>query len=460
MTESKHSSVLSNNVAVDFEEQLLKYQKRIANILESFTDAFFEVDEKWIVTYWNKEAERLLLMPRAEIIGKNLWEVYQDAIPLKFYQEYHRAVEQNVSVRFQEYFAPRQLWLEVAAFPSGNGLSVYFKDITASKEATALLVGERRKYSDLFNLSPVPQWVYDLDTLSFLDVNQAAIAHYGYSRHEFLAMTIKDIRPEDDIHLLEEALCTEVLPGFFSKSTVRHTKKNGEIIFVCVEGNTVFFEGKNARLVMVVDRSAEVAAQVALEESVKRYNIVSKATSDAIWDLNILTGEITWNRGIKGIFGHDESSYSFKWWQKHIHPEDLDLILQKINSFFEIRESKLEMEYRFLCADGSYRSVLDRAFIVFDEAGNPVRIIGSMQDISERVRALRAIEAQNAQLREISWIQSHKVRSPLARILGLVSLIDHSKNDLMTVAEVVPLLKSSAEQLDQILKEILEKARA
>jgi PAS domain S-box-containing protein len=444
-------------VAVDFEQQLLQYQARISNILESFTDAFFEVGRDWIVTYWNKEAERVLLMPREQIIGRNLWDVYADAVPLKFYTEYHKAMDNNVSVRFEEFFAPRQMWFEVAAFPSGYGLSVYFKNITASKNATEVLQLEKKKYSDLFNLSPVPQWVYDFETLMFLDVNQAAIIHYGYTKDEFLSMTIKDIRPAEDVSSLDDILCSDVISGFFSKSNVRHQKKNGEIIFVCVEGNSVYFEDRDARLVMVIDRTSEVEAGRALEESLRRFEAVSKATSDAIWDWNVLTGEMIWNQGIKGIFGYGKTSYTNRWWQEHIHPEDLDGVLEEFNSLIQKQKMRMKVEYRFRCADGSYRFVLDRAFIIFSPDGRPTRMIGSMQDITESVNYVKAIEIQNSRLREISWIQSHKVRSPLAKILGLVSLMTGSKTDLEALNELIPLLKLSADELDVVVKEILQK---
>lgn len=442
---------------VDFEQQLHDYQHRIANILESFTDGFFELDHDWKVTYWNKEAERMLHMPREKMIGSNLWEIYGEAVPLKFFSEYHKAVETNTAVRFEEFFAPHQMWLEVAAFPSGDGLSVYFKDITASKESIAILKSERQKYSDLFNLSPVPQWVYDFDTLAFLDVNEAAIIHYGYSRAEFLGMTIREVRPKEDLPSFDQMYCTEVVPGFFNKSFVRHQKKNGQLMSVCVEGNSVSFEGKNARLVMVIDRTGEIEAGKALEDSIKRFQIVSKATSDAIWDWNMQTGEVLWNQGIKGIFGYKEICSTEKWWQENVHPEDLPKVLQKISLLISSKKTKLKMEYRFRGADGSYRFILDRSFMIFNEERKAVRMIGSMQDITERVSHLKAIEAQNRRLKEISWIQSHKVRSPLAKILGLVSLIAANDKDLPAIRELIPLLQLSAEQLDQVLKEIVDK---
>jgi PAS domain S-box-containing protein len=441
----------------DFQRQLIAYQERIENILESFTDAFFEVDCNWIVTYWNKEAERLLEMPREKMIGQNLWEMYADAVPLKFFQEYHKAMEDMVAVRFEEYFAPKKLWLEVAAFPSGKGLSIYFKDITASKNALNLLHEERQNYIDLFNQSPLPQWVYDSETLEFLDVNEAAVTHYGYSREEFLSMTIKDIRPPEEIQQLKLIVSNKLIKNRTSQHAVRHRKKNGELISVFVEGNSISFEEKKARLVIVIDRTSELKAIKDMQESVNRFNIVSNATSDAVWDWNIGNGEIIWNQGIKAIFGYPETNYTHKWWRDHVHPEDLEQVLRNFDALVENHVTRLEAEYRFRCADGSYRFVLDRAFIIFDNNGGPERIIGSMQDITKRVNDLKAMEMQNERLREISWIQSHKLRSPVAKILGLVELISVCQEDQKTLNELIPLLETSASELDGVIKEIVKK---
>lgn len=108
-------------------------------ILESIKDAFFALDKNWVVTYWNKEAENVLSKPRDEIIGKNLWEEYEDAKDLAFYNQYHKAVEEQVTVNFEEYYPAVEKWFEVSAYPSENGLSVYFKDITERKKSRQAL---------------------------------------------------------------------------------------------------------------------------------------------------------------------------------------------------------------------------------------------------------------------------------------------------------------------------------
>ncbi|RZL46598.1 MAG: PAS domain S-box protein [Pedobacter sp.] len=440
-----------------YQQQLIDYQKRISTILESFTDAFFEVTTDFTITYWNKEAERLLKIPRKELIGRNLWEVFPAAVSRKFYTEYHRAISEKISLRFEEYNEVMDMWLEVSVFPSGDGLSIYFKDITERKRSTKLLELEKKKYIDLFNFSPLPQWVYNLEDLKFLDVNEAAISHYGYSREEFMKMSIVQIRPKEDKSSLREILKNNVLVGFPHKCSVRHQKKNGEIIEVFVEGNSVSFDGKNARMVMVIDRTQQILANAASAESIARFDIVSKATSDAIWDLNMLTGEMIWNQGIRGIFGYRKTSYDTAWWRSRVHPDDIDLLTQKRDSLIQKKEKRLSLEYRFKRANGTYSFVLDRSFIIFDEHGKAIRMIGSMQDISERIEQLRAIKAQNEKLKEISWIQTHIVRGPLSNILGLVKLIDIENMSKSEIGEIIDHVKIASEQMDNSLREIVNK---
>ena len=116
-------------------EETLKdaYRERI-DILESIGDGFFAVDRKWVVTYWNNIAEKILRMPREQILGKNLWSVYADAIPLAFYREAHKAMLGGSPMHLEEYYAALGIWVEVNIYPSPTGLSVYFKDITEKKK--------------------------------------------------------------------------------------------------------------------------------------------------------------------------------------------------------------------------------------------------------------------------------------------------------------------------------------
>ena len=107
-------------------------------------------------------------------------------------------------------------------------------------------------YQVLFESNPHPMWVYDLASLAFLAVNAAAGAHYGYSREEYLAMTIRDIRPPEDGPALEQNLASAP-HGFEAAGSWRHRKKNGEIIDVEITSHTLEFDGRRAKLVLAVD---------------------------------------------------------------------------------------------------------------------------------------------------------------------------------------------------------------
>ncbi|WGQ10663.1 PAS domain-containing protein [Pedobacter gandavensis] len=565
-----------------FENELIKYKQKITNILESFTDAFFEVNLNWEVTFWNKECERLLSKSREEIIGKNLWDQYTKAKSLKFFSEYQRAMQENIAVRFQEYWPGKRIWVEVSAFPSGEGLSVYFKDITEWKRMNRELKKEKKRYYDLFNQSPLPQWVYDFNTLAILQVNDAAIKQYGYSRKEFMKMTLNDNRPQEQISKLADIVSKKIIKGQFNSSIVQHRKKNGEIIFVQVDGNPIMFDHKNARLVIVVDQTEQVNAEIELarseqrfkslvqdgsdligildnqgnykyvspttapilgieasdfigknafdfihpedkssiqlefdrlrndkqvklppfrfknkygeyrwietiitnmlddpsiegivsnsrditeriehetktQELLDRFSIVSKATSDAIWDWDITTGKIQWNQAIKSVFGYSDTCYNIEWWEKQIHPDDLVNVQTEFSNLIENTNSKLQLKYRFRCADGSYKCVLDRSFILFGQDHQPIRMIGSLQDITTQNEHLKAIQNQNARLHEISHMQAHDVRAPLARIIGLVNLLD-DRVSKETLTAVISHLTSSTYELDEVLRKIINKS--
>ncbi|PQJ10733.1 hypothetical protein CJD36_012240 [Flavipsychrobacter stenotrophus] len=104
-------------------------------ILESIGDAFFAVERNWVVTYWNNVAEKILGTPKENIVGYGLWDVFADSRGSKSYINYTKALDTNMPVHFEEYYKPLDTWYEISAYPSPDGLSVYFKDINDRKNA-------------------------------------------------------------------------------------------------------------------------------------------------------------------------------------------------------------------------------------------------------------------------------------------------------------------------------------
>ena len=139
-----------------------------------------------------------------------------------------------------------------------------------------------------------------------------------------------------------------------------------------------------------------------LYKSNERYDIVAKATSDTIWDWDIKSGKFIFNKGIQGIFGYKKEQIgdTIDWWFSKIHHEDSIKMSVNIYSYVDQKIEKWQDYYRFECADGSFKYIYDRGFLVMDENKNVIRIIGAMQDITklkeeeERLKLLETVITQ------------------------------------------------------------------
>jgi len=131
------------------------------------------------------------------------------------------------------------------------------RDLQASEE----------KYRTLFYQSPLPKWIYDIETLRFLEVNESAVRHYGYSQDEFKSMTIRDIRPAEDLpRLMEDVEGIRMSPDAYVDNSWRHIKKDGEIIDVELTAHGIEFGQRKARMVIVNDITGRKRSEVLLRQ--------------------------------------------------------------------------------------------------------------------------------------------------------------------------------------------------
>jgi PAS domain S-box-containing protein len=132
-----------------------------------------------------------------------------------------------------------------------------------------------------YKSNPHPMWIYDLETLAFLDVNDAAVQHYGYSQEEFLSMTIKDIRPSEDVPALLENI-SKVTKGLDIAGTWRHIKKDGTLIYVEIISHTLTFAGRRAEIVLAMDVTERKKSEEALYESETKFRRLTEAAFGGI----------------------------------------------------------------------------------------------------------------------------------------------------------------------------------
>jgi len=181
-------------------------------------------------------------------------------------------------------------------------------------------------------------------------------------------------------------ICHKLLTNYFSATEKYYLFLIKDIVYIVITGLVFkYILSKNdLRNVSVFEKLKQTNEEI--KESNEKYDIVAKATSDTIWDWKIQEDSISWNRGIEGVFGYnpEEVGKTSKWWFDKIHPEDSIRMSIKLYSFIEQKTEKWQDQYRFRCADGTYKYVLDRGFLLKDDKGRAIRMIGAIQDITKQ----------------------------------------------------------------------------
>jgi PAS domain S-box-containing protein len=235
------------------ELEILKLYEEKNAILESIGDGFCRVDVNWIVNYWNKAAEKILSIPRENILGQNLWNIFSDIIGSTVYNKYYESFKTNKQVIFEYYYPGLDIWIELSIYPSAEGLSVYFRDITERKISHLQLIESEKRFSELFRLNPQPIWVFEPDTFRFAQVNKAATDLYGYSEEEFLNMTAFEVRPPEEVILFKKALKNYVGQENYISGQFIHQTKSGKKIEVEVQSNFIIMNEKKYHLAIITD---------------------------------------------------------------------------------------------------------------------------------------------------------------------------------------------------------------
>lgn len=265
----------------------------------------------------------------------------------------------------------------------------------------------------------VKDYVYALDQSTIIDVaDKNGIIQYvnenfcrvtGYSKEEICGKGHSVLKSGYHSKEHYRNLWETVLKGQVWRSELKNKAKDGS--FFWVDTTIIPFldqEGKPFQFISIrSDITLRKEAEVARAEALERYDLLTKSTSDTIWDWDVKTDTIVYNQGFTKTFGYKEQriAHTEKWWETHLHPADKDRIIQSLSDCFQTKKTSIHLEYRFLCFDGSYKHISDRAFIIYDTDGHPMRMIGSMQDITRETELADKIEMAVIEAQEREWNQ-------------------------------------------------------
>ncbi len=322
----------------------------------------------------------------------------------------------------------------------------------------------REDFRRLFEANPMPMWVYDRETLRFLAVNNAAVAHYGYSHEEFLAMSIQDIRPPEDVPVLLKSISDRGgMPDLMPAGAWQHRKKNGELIYVEITPHAFMFRGRRAKLVLANDVTAKRESVLALSESEQRFRQLAENITEVFWMVDPTNSqvlyvspayEVIWGRTCESLYLNSLS------WRQAIHPEDRERVTATLARNLTIPGGYHEV-YRIVRPDGSVRWVRDRAFPVKDARGRVYRVVGTAQDITE----WRKLEEQFRQAQKLEAIGTlaggiaHDFNNILGAIVGYVELTKtYCEND-RTATQHLDMVLQASQRAAALVRQILAFSR-
>lgn len=254
------------------------------------------------------------------------------------------------------------------------------QDITELAKVRQRLHDTQDQYRYLFENNPLPMWVFARDSMRFVAVNDAAVSVYGHTREEWLARDLHALHAPEDAAEMIEAVRTNAA-GRSQGSVWTHLRKDGTRIRMQIHARDIDFEGIPARLVLAIDVTER-------ERNEQRFQLIARATSDAIWDWDVQTG-VTWRSdSFFALFGYERSEVvsAPQGWIGLIHPDEEVRVTTSFERAIDSHATEWEQRYRLRRKDGSYADVLDRGVLLRDAQAKLIRVVGGILDITQRNR--------------------------------------------------------------------------
>ena len=456
------------------EATTLDDHKRLAFHVENTPLAVIEWDSEFRVLRWSPAAQKLFGWKAEEVLGKRFsdWQfVVPDDIDVvhQVGQRQNEGQEHHGISRNRNYTKLGSIlhceWYNSALYnEAGKLISVLslVLDVTVATRIEEALRKSEAQYRLLFEANPQAMWVYDLNTLRFLAVNDAAVRHYGYSRAEFLDMTIKDIRPPEDVKLLEDYLAAPN-PGVQHAGEWRHQKKDGTIINVDVTANRLSFGGRPAEFVLVHDVTERKKAETALRISEDRYRDLVDNSHELICTHDLEGRVLSVNPWAARVLGYPQNSLVGINIRDGLLPEYREQFDEYLHTVKTEGSARGVMKVR--TATGEIRLWEYYNTLRTEGVERPI-VRGMAHDATERRQALKRekearmeAEAANRVKDEFLSTLSHELRTPLTAIMGWADLLLHDEVEPDKRRQAIETIFRNANSQCQLINDLLEVSR-
>lgn len=386
-------SLLNMTDRIEYETKLKSTKKKLKDIVEHSINMFYKHDVNHKLTYVSPQSNQFLGLSPDEAKVKWTKLVTDHPINQEGMKHTQRAIDTG------EAQPPFELELQKA-----DGEKIFVRVIEApivEDGETVAIVGSLTDITDqkqyekkLESLSLIASKTTDIISTTDKDyritwVNNAFEKITGYSADESVGKSPVELllgqgTDSESIMQINKAIenrePAEVIVLLYPK--------DGAPFWLDITIDPIFDDQHNCIGFINIkkDVTKQIEREKKLQDSVERYDIVAKATSETIWDLDPESGTITYNKNIETTFGYNDNTITDidKWHKQVIHPEDFAPLQRKMSYALKNGEERLQFSYRMYASDGSVRHIYDRAFIVKNNKGKPVRVIGAMQDVTRQ----------------------------------------------------------------------------
>jgi PAS domain S-box-containing protein len=506
---------LSNTRYIGFIKDITDIKRSnelLVNTFERITDAFIALDNNWCYTYMNKTAGEILGCNPQEMIGKHIWTEFPERIDKPFYKASYKAINEQIYIYLEEHFEPYDLWFENHIYPSKNGLSIFFRDISENKIANQKLQKANRLYLFISHINQMIARATDQETL-FKEACNIAIKIGGFkmawiglidsdstkvitttiagTSQEYLKL-IKPIKydkntPEgngpavtsirsgtycisNDIEtdLIMRPWKNEALACGFKSIMALPIKKSNEIIgvFTLYSSENNFFDLEEIELLEEATRDITYALdflekEKKVFESEKRYHTLTEVSPVGIFRTDTKGFTTFVNPSWCEISGISYKEAVGRGWLNAVYEKDKFKLLNNWKNT-KNKGKKSMFEFRFVRPDGSISWVIGQSIPEKNENNEIIGYIGTITDItiSKELEAKLIITkevAESANKSKTNFLanMSHEIRTPLNGIIGFTNLLmktnlDSNQLDYMSTINV------SANLLLDIVNDVLD----
>ena len=463
------------DAALKEQEQALRMsEKKFKALVQESADLCAVLDLEGNYLFVSDSSKKVLGTTPMEYVGRNAFEFIHPE-DLKHIEEQFLSIDQVKQFKLAPYrFRNKEgqwRWLETTVTNLMDDSAVQGV-VANSRDITKLLKQEReiRQINERYRLAAAAtqDLMYDWD----LEADEVTRFHKGLGK--FLGHPVSDVDRRDfwrdhihpeELELLrrkQQEVLRDPQQDLFN-SEYRFRRADDSYAYLIDRAYIIRnSKGKAIRMVGATSDLSQIRENLeAIKISNRRFKLAMKATKEIIWDWDIITGRISRGSAFEKVTGYElkRVNQNPDFWFSKLHPEDRERVKSSLEAaVLELDKRKWKEEYRLIKANGETAYIVDRGFIVRDASGRAIRMVGSAMDASDSRMAMKRIQHQNELLREIAWDQSHLVRAPLARMKGLLELLEMDDCEVMSQSEILQHLHRSYEELDTIVRDIVRKS--